>query len=423
MGNAMDRRTAPLVAAGGLAVLALALGLTPRVAATAEPKPDERSGDPFTARHTLVADLGPERIRHAVHRRGRDGLRLVGWGKRIVELPFAPSAVAAEVVPPRKGLDFSNGGCALDIDGDGIDEVVVARPGADGRDIEFLWYEEVADRRPWVEHPLGRFPHAGSGAPHDIVPFSARRPDGTPVKGVVAVIDRQQLVWYETPADPRRPWTRHDIGTLPAKGQSGLLVGDVAGHGRSDLLCGMFWAECPADPSGEVWAFHRYGDWDRNGWGGMTKHALVDLDGDGRPEVVATEAEIPDARLGIFKPTQDRTKPWQCRVVESRLYCPHSLVAADLDADGRTDIVVGEMTCGGWSFPPAPHPRVTAYMNRGRGDIEARTLSEGWGVHEMGWVAGGGPRGLFLYAADEIQDQKFKDMRTRVSYWHVVPGR
>jgi hypothetical protein len=26
-------------------------------------------------------------------------------------------------------------------------------------------------------------------------------------------------------------------------------------------------------------------------------------------------------------------------------------VLADLDSDGRTDIVTGEMTAGGWSFP------------------------------------------------------------------------
>jgi hypothetical protein len=399
----------------------LVLGLAVPAAGTLDSGPDESARTPFTVLHVRVADLGPERIRHAVHRRTRDGVRLVGWGRRVVEFPWAEADRPTEVVPPRQGLEYSNGGCAFDITGDGVDEVVVARSGADGRDIEFLWFEGVADRRAWAEHSLGRFTSKAHGIPHDIVPFVAKRPGGTVAKGVVAVIGRQHLIWYEMPADPRQPWKPHEIGTLPARNQSGLHVGDVAGRGRSDILCGMFWAECPADPTSETWKFHRFGDWDRNGWGDMTKHALVDLDGDGQPEIVATEAEIPNSRLGIFQPEADRTRPWRCRVLENKLYCPHSLVAADLDADGRADIVVGEMTCGGWSFPPNPRPRLLAYLNRGSYRFKVVTLSEGWGIHEMGWFAGGARKGLFLYGADEIQDQRFKDMKTRVNYWHVTP--
>jgi hypothetical protein len=429
----MPHQPTTIVAAVGLAVLALGLGerkppsdtlslrLAPQAARADQAGQDDRQSNPFIVSRVLVADLGPERIRHAVHRRARDGPRIVGWGRRVVELPFASSASATEVVPARKGLDHSNGGCALDVNGDGVDEIVVARAAPDGRDMEFLWFEEVAGQRTWAEHSLGRLVSTRFGVPHDIVPFAARRPDGTEVKGVAAVIERQQLVWYEMPADPRQPWKRHDIGTLPAKNQSGLLVGDVAGRGRSDLLCGMFWAACPSDPTREGWTFHRFGDWDRNGWGGMTKHALADLNGDGQPEIIAAEAEIPAARLGIFQPSPDRTKPWTCRVLDDRLYCPHSLVVADLDADGRDEIVVGEMTCGGWSFPPNPRPRLLAYLNQGKETFPVKILSEGWGIHEMGWVAAGNQGGLFLYGADEIQDQRFKDMRTRVNYWHVVP--
>lgn len=431
----MDRQPTPRRTALGLAVLALMLGAmiplpqalsqdpVPQAAKADGAARDDASSHPITVRRVLVADLGPERIRHAVHRRSRDGVRIVGWGRRVVELPFAPAATAVEVVPARPGLEHSNGGCALDITGDGVDEIVVARAAPAGPDIEFLWFEEVAGQRTWAEHAVGRFPGRFGSAPHDIVPFSGKRPDGTPVRGVVAVIERQKLVWFEMPPDPRQPWARHDIGTLPARNQSGLLAGDVAGHGRPDLLCGMFWAECPADPVGGTWTFHRFGDWDRNGWGGMTKHALVDVDGDGQAEIVATEAEIPDARLGIFRPQSDRTKPWQCQVVDNRLYCPHSLAVADLDADGRPDIVVGEMTCGGWQFPPNLRPRLLAFMNEGKSAFKPKTLSEEWGVHEMGWVTGGDPKGLLLYAADEIQDQRFKDMKTRVNFWHVVADR
>ena len=82
--------------------------------------------------------------------------------------------------------------------------------------------------------------------------------------------------------------------------QSGLAVGDVARRGRPDLVWGMYWVECPADPVHEAWSRHRYGDWNDGGWAGMAKVAIADLDGDKQTEIVATEAEIPNSRLGIF---------------------------------------------------------------------------------------------------------------------------
>src|SRR5690349_5627551 len=145
-----------------------------------------------------------------------------------------------------------------------------------------------------------------------------------------------------------------------------MAVGDIAGHGRPDVVCGMYWAECPEDPLRQPWALHRYGCWDENGWGGMAKPALGDLDGDGELEIVASEAEIPHARLGVFKRDPGQLGGlWQYRPLDADLYCPHSLVLADVDGDGRTDVIVGEMTAGGWDFPLNSHPRILAYVQRG----------------------------------------------------------
>ncbi|MBW3540819.1 MAG: VCBS repeat-containing protein [Planctomycetes bacterium] len=386
-----------------------------------EPALNEKSDQALKVQHVLIANLGPERIRHAVARRGRNGERLVGWRYRVVEFPFAASAAAKEVVAARERLEYSNGGCAMDVDRDGVDEIVVARSDPGGREIEFVWFKEAAGKAAWIEHVIGRYESPTHAVPHDIQPFEMPRTDAAAWRGIVAVMARQRLVWYEMPRDPRQPWTRHDIATLPAKNQSGLTVGDVSGRGRADLLCGMYWVECPADPARDGWKFHRFGDWDKNGWGGMAKHALVDLDGDGTPEIVASEAEIPAARLGVFRAPADRTSPWECRVLDAKLYCPHSLIAADLDRDGRQDIVVGEMSAGGWSFPRHPNPRLVAWLNQGEGRFSTELLFEGVGIHEMGATAAGAGT-LRLYGADEIQDQKFPDMRTQISFWLVSPN-
>jgi len=346
---------------------------------------------------------------------------MVSWGERILEWPLPPrEPELREVVAPVKGLGYSNGGCALDVDGDGVEEIIVARGG--GRwcaDPKLYWFQETAAGR-WSEHlavEMGR----GSIAPHDLVPISF----GTgrdQARGVVAVLDRRQLEWYQIPADPAAPWLRHPIATLPKANQSGLKVGDVAGHGRSDLVCGTFWVECPADPLEEPWVVHRYSHWEDEGWGGMDKVELADMDGDGQPEIVATEAEIPNARVGIFY--RDPKLPegeWNYRELDRGLYCPHSLVLTDIDGDGAVDIIVGEMTAGGWSFPLNDRPRILAYLNRRKQPFEKHVLVEGWGVHEMGLVPRHGSEPLMLFAADETQTQKFADMKTRVHFWMLRP--
>ncbi len=130
----------------------------------------------------------------------------------------------------------------------------------------------------------------------------------------------------------------------------------------------------------------------------MAKLALADMDGDGDMEIVASEAEIPEARLGIFtRDPKQPDAPWSCRELERGLYCPHSLVLTDLDRDGRPDVVVGEMTAGGWSFPLNPAPRIIAWLNRGDKAPDRHILAEGLGVHEMGLLPVAGDDGQ-LYA-------------------------
>ena len=377
---------------------------------------------PFRVRYGRFAELGAEHIAHAVFRRTTSGGTIVAWGQRLLEWPLQKPELR-ELVRQVQGMEYSNGGCAIDVDGDGTDEIVVARGRSRScSDPNLFWFQDSGPEASWTAHLIGNV-GLGPVAPHDIVPFAAQRPNGSSVRGVVAVIDRQKLVWYEIPTDPKAAWPRHEIAELPVKSQSGIAVGDLAGNGRSDVACGMFWAECPTDPVSEPWSVRRFGHWEDGGWGGMAKLELADMDGDGRMDIVASEAEVPNARLGIF--SRDKFKPdglWKCHEIESGLYCPHSLVLADLDADGRIDIVTGEMTAGGWSFPLNPRPRILAFLNRGVDAFDRHILAEGLGVHEMGRVPNLQNGALMLFGADEIQPQKFPEMKTHVSYWTIDMG-
>jgi hypothetical protein len=395
-------------------VLSLAMTLAADVEC-AEP-PAFAAGE-IKVRRTLAIELGGEHIAHAIYRRTPGGGSLVGWAERIVEWPLAEPKLR-EVVARQGELRFYNGGCALDVNEDGRDEMVVARGKTRaGRDPELLWCEEKASGEPWIVHPI-EFIGPGPIAPHDIEPFRATLPGGRQVRGVVAVINRQRLVWYEIPAEPTQAWRRHEIADLPARSQSGIAVGDLAGNGRPDVACGMFWAECPADPTSQPWQVRRFGRYDAGGWGGMAKLQIADMDGDGQADIVASQAEIPEAKLGVF--SLDRKRPdelWQYHEIDSGLYCPHSLVLADVNRDGRRDVITGEMTAGGWSFPLNPRPRIMAYFAKADGAYERRVLWEGVGVHEMGVLPPAADAPITIFAADEIQPQKFPEMQTHVSMW------
>lgn len=370
----------------------------------------------MAARHRQLADLGAEHLSHAVYRRTAHGGAVVAWGERVLEWPLE-GLESREVVARAGEMQYSNGGCALDIDGDGTDEIVVGRGRSRScADPELLWLQETGGAS-WASHAIDKL-GAGPIAPHDIEPISLTLAKGRKLRGVVLVIDRRLLIWYEIPDDPQRPWIRHEIAELPVASQSGIAVGDVAGNGRADVVCGTFWAECPADPAQERWRVHRYGRWEDAGWGGMDKLALADMDGDGKLEIIASEAEIPNARLGVFFRPAQAGGAWKYREIEKGLYCPHSLVVADFDGDRRPDIVVGEMTAGGWDFPLNARPRIIAYLNRAGAPFERHVISEGWGVHEMGLAPRPENGTRTLFAADEIQ-QKFPKMKTHVSIWTV----
>jgi hypothetical protein len=125
----------------------LTFGALEVVGRGAEPA-EARSGE-FDVQIKFNAELGGEHIAHAIYRRGPDGGSIVGWGERIVEWQLAQPELH-EVTARQGDLRFYNGGCALDVNGDGVDEIVVARGKTRaGRDPELLWCEELAGAAHW----------------------------------------------------------------------------------------------------------------------------------------------------------------------------------------------------------------------------------------------------------------------------------
>ncbi|MGC9320046.1 MAG: FG-GAP repeat domain-containing protein, partial [Armatimonadota bacterium] len=160
------------------------------------------------------------------------------------------------------------------------------------------------------------------------------------------------LFWYENPG-----WTRHDVADAPNLEAGGVVV-DINGDGRPDVIAGqqgrdghlLWWFECPADPRGP-WpvrvltdSFAKYHD-----------QAIGDVDGDGRPEVVFL-SQVAGVLAYYDIPEDPATEPWpeEClTVIADDMANIEGLVVADLDGDGRNEIIDGtrvfSLEADGWA--------------------------------------------------------------------------
>lgn len=168
----------------------------------------------------------------------------------------------------------------------------------------------------------------------------------------LAVVWRQtaggQLVMDQTPS--LGPYGGRDVD-----------VGDIDGDGRADLVASLF----NVDDGPNIAILRRQKDGNfaaptylRTGLPmGAAGIALGDLNGDGRLDIVATGGGNAPAWLAVFHQAADGSFPAMTKV--ATLDNPWAVRVADIDNDGRADIVV---THAGWS-------NVGLYLQRDAGAL------------------------------------------------------
>ena len=120
---------------------------------------------------------------------------------------------------------------------------------------------------------------------------------------------------------------------------SRLTSGDVDGDGRADLIGvrsdGSLWLYRHNGTSQPYLARARIGAY---GWNGYDTLVAADIDGDGRSDLIA---RTPSGQLWLYRNTGSLSSPYSSRVRIGAYgwQAFRTLIAADVDGDGRTDLI------------------------------------------------------------------------------------
>jgi hypothetical protein len=267
----------------------------------------------------------------------------------------------------------------VDLSGDGRPDLVLSLGGA----------------LRWLQHPGGD--GTGTWAVHDIaggIAHEIRLQDLDGDGRVDVVTSRTRNVAFQGPG--AASWTIMDWGgVVPGTNQDGLALLDIgSGAGQIDIVCatssGIFWVENPREHGGaarnaSAWIAHRIGSNDTGG----PALATMDVDGDGRMDVLMAPNEGAQGSHGLVwwqAPADRRTGTWTMHVIDPTWQDVHWIELADIDRDGRTDLVLAEEE---QSHDPAGGPytfnndRVAVLYATGGGGFTAQVLETTGGQNQV----------------------------------------
>jgi hypothetical protein len=341
---------------------------------------------------------------------------------------FVPIKIDGPVHDPAKDSTwhgpFSEGSAVFDVDGDGAVDITCGANWYQGPE----WKKHEGFRPSASVH--GEFVNNCGEYPLDV--------NGDGKKDLISAgWMRNGVYWYENPGKAGEPWKETKIldsdfteGLIvedidgdgdedvlpnhwgPKDGQAvtwienqggakfaprpvgkegdvhGIGLGDVNGDGRKDIVTPRGWWEAPADRAGGKWTFHA--DYKLRHEGGI-RMPVIDVNGDGKNDIIyghghnyglgwleqgaAPEAASGGSGGGGAAPAAGGLT-FRDHEIEDSAGQFHTLVLADVDQDGKLDLVTGKRLRGhGGDDPSSFDPLGVYWYDIQGGKFAKRVLS------------------------------------------------
>lgn len=231
----------------------------------------------------------------------------------------------------------------LDVNHDGAADVVTAGWITNG----LWWYENPHDAKStamWKKHFITDSYDTEGGVMTDI------NGDGTP-DIALAHYDHSGILWVDfSGAEPRV----HHVGGKEQDGH-GIGVADVDGDGKADILTPNGWFK-NVDAEHDQWEWHP--DW-RLGDAGFPILGY-DVNADGQLDIIFGQGHS----YGLYWLEQTGTpahREWKRHIIDESFSQSHALKLVDLDGDGDPELVTGKRYRGHSGNDPGSYDPIVVY--------------------------------------------------------------